>query len=80
MKQRLRARAEELGFTRVGFCRADEPLEDPVALLDWLADGHHGRMGYLERSGERRVDPRTLLADARSMMVVGVSMVPDEAS
>ena len=76
MKERLRSKATELGFARVGFCRADGPLCDPSPLLDWLAEGRHGRMGYLERSGARRADPRYLLPDARSMMVVGVPYSP----
>ncbi len=36
---------------------------------NWLAEGRHGEMGYLEKYAEVRHDPRLLLEGARSMIV-----------
>ncbi len=76
MKVLVRARALALGFTHVGFCRADEPLEATTSLDTWLAAGRHGRMDYLAREPEHRVDPRHLLPSARSIVVVAAAYGP----
>jgi epoxyqueuosine reductase len=66
----IRGAALELGFARVGFCPI-EPFEaGGRALRDWLAAGHHGEMAYL--AGEPRADPRALLPEARSLVVVAL--------
>lgn len=39
----------------------------------WLNDGHHGSMGYLERNRDRIIDPGKLLAGGRSILVVGLA-------
>jgi epoxyqueuosine reductase len=63
--------SQELGFVRVGCCSPDPFVESQQAFERWLADGHHGEMHYLVEDGGR-CDPRALLADARSMLVVAL--------
>jgi epoxyqueuosine reductase len=46
----------ELGFQKVGIAGVDIP-EDERRLLDWLAAGRHGEMGYMARHGTRRARP-----------------------
>ncbi|MFT5049434.1 MAG: epoxyqueuosine reductase [Chlamydiales bacterium] len=63
------ARAE--GFDLAGIA----PLAPPAAaghFEEWLAAGHHGSMDYLERNRERIVDPRRILPDGKSMLVLGM--------
>lgn len=66
--------ARELGFARA----AVVPIEAPRrhALYEsWLAGGHAGEMHYLATSEHRthRADLRTILADARSLVVVALA-------
>ncbi len=63
----LRALAEqikdwgrELGFQKVGIAAADLP-RDEQHLLAWLAAGHHGEMGYMQRHGTKRSRPAELV-------------------
>jgi epoxyqueuosine reductase len=64
----IRDAALTLGFARVGFCPL-EPFEQAgEALRDWLTRGLHGEMAYL--AGEARHEPRQLLPEARSLLVV----------
>jgi epoxyqueuosine reductase len=64
----IRDAALALGFARVGFCPL-EPFEQAgEALRDWLTRGMHGEMAYL--AGEARHEPRQLLPEARSLLVV----------
>lgn len=64
--------ALELGFDLAGIA----PLAPPPAAARfeaWLAAGHHGAMDYLERQRERILEPRRVLPEGRSLLVVGWS-------
>lgn len=66
----IRAAALSLGFARVGFCPMEPFDAGGRALRDWLAAGYNGEMAYL--AGEPRSDPRALLPQARSLIVVAL--------
>ena len=61
--------AEEQGFELAGVAPAG-PVQEAAYYLDWAARGLAGEMRYLtdERADKRR-DPRSLLASARSVLV-----------
>ncbi len=69
---KLKDRAKELGFDLVGVAGA-EPSVFAEEYRDWISQGMHGEMGYLERNLERRLDSRELIPDARSILVVGMN-------
>lgn len=63
-----------LGFSLVGVTMPTPPPHLPI-FLDWLAEGRHGQMAYLSsvRSQEARANPRLLLPECQSILVLGVS-------
>ena len=64
----IKRRAAELGFAATGIARLDR--NPHAAELDrWLADGHAGTMTYLNRQAEKRKDPRTIMAGAKTAVV-----------
>lgn len=74
----LRRRAREAGFVAVGIARA-VPLErDGATLATWLDAGRHAGMSYMARHTEKRVDPRKLLPDCRSVIVLAMNYWPGE--
>ena len=55
LKEAIRAEAERLGFVACGFARADAAPEAGERLREWLAEGRHGDMGWMEeRAGAAR--------------------------
>ena len=72
----IKARASELGFDMAGITGA-EPSAFAEEYRDWLARGYAGEMDYLARDIERRLDPRQLLPDARSIIVVAMNYYAD---
>jgi epoxyqueuosine reductase len=68
--EQVKAAALRLGFDAVAIAAA-EPLVDPIARYrQWLEQGNHGMMQWMERNVEKREDPSLVLADARSVIVV----------
>jgi epoxyqueuosine reductase len=45
-------------------------------LAAWLGEGAHGGMTWMAETFERRADPRKLMADARSIVVLGLNYGP----
>ncbi|MBI4880742.1 MAG: tRNA epoxyqueuosine(34) reductase QueG, partial [Planctomycetes bacterium] len=80
MEDAIRARALELGFSQVGFCRAAGPLEPPGRLEDWLGAGLHAGMSYLQRAPDERRDARSLLPEAKAIVAVAAAYAPAAAS
>jgi epoxyqueuosine reductase len=71
LAQSIKAQALRLGFVLAGITTPDPPPHLDV-FLDWLAAGRHGEMSYLasERSLLRRGDPRQIMAECRSILVL----------
>jgi epoxyqueuosine reductase len=76
LTQAVKVRARELGFDLVGVTGA-EPSAFAKEYRDWIAHGYAGEMEYLTRNLHRRLDPRELLPDARSIIVVGMNYYAD---
>jgi epoxyqueuosine reductase len=72
LKESIFAEAKRLGFKLVGVTQPDPPPHLDV-YERWLQEGHHGEMGYLstDRARVRRSDPRLILPDCKSILVLG---------
>ncbi len=56
--QKLKQKALEIGFSRVGICSVG-PGDEVGNLRDWISKGFHGQMKYMENS--KRISPREVL-------------------
>ncbi len=70
----LASEAEAQGLLRLGAVSLDDPGFEParVALGDYLDRGLEGEMGFMQRTRALRMDPRPMLAGARSALVAVV--------
>jgi epoxyqueuosine reductase len=67
----VKAIARECGFELAGIAAA-VPSPDGQRYLDWVASGMAGQMRYLtDYRAERRLDSRSLLSTAKSILCVG---------
>src|SRR3954470_13803942 len=74
--ERLRAKAEELGFCAFGVARADAAPQAGARLRQWLAEGSHGDMLWMEETADRRASPAGLWPDVKSVIALGMSYAP----
>jgi epoxyqueuosine reductase len=70
---RIKERALELGFDKVGIVPAEPLAAERVRLEEWLRRGYHGEMSWMARDAERRTDPRLVMPGARSVVVVALN-------
>ncbi len=73
LKQSILNEAHRLGFTLAGVTTPDPPHHFSN-FERWLAQGRHGDMAYLatERSRFRRADPKQILFECKSILVLGI--------
>lgn len=74
-KQAVQFAARQLGFIDCRIARADRAAHAD-AFLDWIEDGAHGEMQWMERNAERRTDPRQLVPEARSIVCLALNYYP----
>ncbi len=70
--QEIKARARDIGFDLAGITTA-QPPQHSQHLQEWLAKDFHGEMGYMARNADKRINPSGMLAEARSIVVVGLN-------
>ena len=77
LKETIKEKARQLGFFLAGVTTPDPPPHYST-FENWLAQDHHGTMGYLatERSRTRRADPREILPECKSILVLATPYGP----
>jgi epoxyqueuosine reductase len=71
--------ALEAGFDD---CRIAAAAEAPHAraFREWIADGCHGEMAWMERTPERRCDPREVLPGCKSVVCLALNYYPGRSA
>lgn len=66
--QMIKQEALRLGFMSCGIAKADFLEKEAPRLEQWLKKNHHGEMGYMENHFDKRLDPRLLVENAKSVV------------
>ena len=78
LKAQIQQWGEELGFQQLGV--ADTDLKkDEQHLQDWLQQGMHGQMDYMQRHGTRRSRPEELIPGTLRVISVRMDYLPEQA-
>ena len=72
---RVRAFAQDLGFSAVGVAGVDLSSAEP-GLLAWLSNGFHGGMDYMAAHGLRRARPAELVPGTVSVLTARMDYLP----
>jgi epoxyqueuosine reductase len=68
VKQMISQKARELGFFHIGFSKATFLEEEAPRLEQWLSKNYHGEMSYMANHFDKRLDPRLLVDDAKTVI------------
>jgi epoxyqueuosine reductase len=77
LKSKLIEEAKKRGFDAVGVARPDAAPLAKQRLQQFLAEGAHGDMIWMEDSAGRRGDPRALWPEVRSVIMLGMNYGPE---
>lgn len=73
---RIKQEAARLGFAACGIApAADDPVR-AARLEQWLAEGNHGAMEWMETRFDHRKGPQSLWPAAQSVIALGMSYAP----
>jgi len=74
LKETIKSEARRLGFQLVGVTSPDPPAHLDVYEA-WLDSGHHAGMSWMgtDRNRERRADPKLILSECKSILVLGIA-------
>jgi epoxyqueuosine reductase len=78
LKAALTREAQTLGFDCIGITEPGTIDNAGKHFLEFIASGGHGDMDWLAAQPERRIDPRGLWHDVRSVIMLGVNYGPDQ--
>ena len=73
--RQVKAWAAELGFDDCRIAKADEAAHAHL-FREWIAQSKHGDMAWLERTPERRCDPREVLVGCGSLICLAMNYFP----
>jgi epoxyqueuosine reductase len=73
----IKDEAERLGFMQCGISKAEFLEEEAPRLEKWLTNNHHGKMAYMENHFDKRLDPRLLVDDAKSVISLTLNYYSD---
>jgi epoxyqueuosine reductase len=77
IRAEILAHARELGFDAVRIARADAAPDAREHLTQYLAEGRHGSMDWMEKNAEKRAAPASLWPEAKSVVVVAQNYAPE---
>ena len=79
LSHKIKAEALRLGFSACGIAKA-EPVDAKTAqaFRQWLRQGGHATMQYMENYEDKRLDPRLLMPGVKSIICVALNYAPSQ--
>ena len=76
LEDAIKAEARALGFAACRIARADAAPEAAGRLREWLDQGAHGDMLWMEERSHQRGSPASLWPEVKSVIMLGMSYAP----
>src|SRR5690606_3525890 len=77
LKRFLTEEAKAVGFDAVAFTTPDKIPQAPQRLRQYIAEGCHADMAWMEETEERRANPSVLWPEVRSIMMLAMNYGPE---
>lgn len=80
LKQEIKLKAKSLGFHAIGITKAAKTTKADERLLDWIDNGFHASMRWMENRKDERGNILRYFPEARSVISVGINYFNDKKS
>ena len=74
----IKSEAKRLGFLSCGISKASFLEQEAPRLENWLNKNHHGQMAYMENHFDKRLNPKLLVTDSKSVVSLLLNYYPSE--
>jgi len=74
----IKKEAERLGFLSCGISKAEFLEDEAPRLENWLKNNYQGELYYMENNFDKRLDPRLLVDDAKSVISLAYNYFTEE--
>ena len=74
----IKSEAKRLGFISCGISKAAFLEKEAPRLENWLNKNHQGQMAYMENNFDKRLNPKLLVDDAKSVISLLLNYYPTE--
>ena len=74
----IKSQAKNFGFMSCGISEARFLEEEAPKLEEWLNNNMNGKMSYMERNFDMRLDPRKIVDDAKSVISLTYNYFPKQ--
>jgi len=74
----IKAEALRLGFSACGISKVQELKKEAKKLKDWLSKGNNAEMNYMQNHFEKRINPKKLVPNSKSVISVILNYFPGE--
>ena len=78
LSNKIKHAAQSVGFDDCGIAKSQYLAEDAFRLTEWLKNGYHAGMQYMENYFDKRTDPGKLVPGAKSVISVLLNYLPKE--
>lgn len=76
--QLIKAESKRLGFLSCGISKAEFLEEEAPRLENWLKNNYQGQMSYMENHFDKRLNPKLLVEDSKSVISLLLNYFPSE--
>tara|TARA_A100001037_G_scaffold2357_1_gene2121 strand:+ start:2668 stop:3579 length:912 start_codon:yes stop_codon:yes gene_type:complete len=73
LTKKIKNKAYELGFEKIGIAKPDFFSKDSERLNKWLSLGYHGKMGWMKKRVDERENIYNYFPEARSIISLGLN-------
>src|SRR5579883_3260677 len=77
MIKAVKNKALELGFSAVGVCAPELPARARLRMQEFVAQGEHGDMAWMQEKASLRANPKALWPEVRSILILGHNYGPE---
>jgi len=75
----IKSEASKLGFLNCGISRAEFLEDEAPKLEEWLKRNYQGEMAYMANHFDKRLDPRLLVDDAKSVVSLTLNYFTEDS-